>query len=118
MSANRESVNDLVYSSYQHGFVTDIEADTVPPGLSEDVIRTISARKQEPEWMLERRLEAYHHWLTLEEPEWAHVHHAPIDFQAISFYSAPKKAGDGPQSLDEVDPQLLDAYNKLGIPLD
>ncbi|MGB5305918.1 MAG: Fe-S cluster assembly protein SufB, partial [Gammaproteobacteria bacterium] len=81
-------------------------------------IRLISAKKQEPEWMLEWRLKAYRHWLTLTEPEWAHVHHAAIDYQAISYYSAPRKKGDGPQSLDEVDPQLLDAYNKLGIPLE
>jgi Fe-S cluster assembly protein SufB len=108
----------LIGSGYEHGFVTDIESDTVPPGLDEDIIRLISARKDEPDWMLESRLKAYRHWLTMEEPDWAHVQHPPIDFQAISYYSAPKKKGEGPQSLEEVDPQLLDAYNKLGIPLE
>ena len=118
MSQTENTVDDLISSGYQHGFVTEIDSDTVPPGLSEDTIRLISQKKQEPEWMLEWRLKAYRHWLTLEEPEWAHVHHPPIDYQAVSYYSAPKKKGDGPKSLDEVDPQLLDAYNKLGIPLD
>ena len=113
-----DSVDDLIKTGYQHGFVTDIEADTVPPGLNEDVIRLISARKAEPEWMLELRLKAYNHWLNMEDPEWAKVKHPPIDFQGISYYSAPKKKTDGPQSLDEVDPALLDAYNKLGIPLE
>jgi len=118
MSSTQETVKDLIGSGYEHGFVTDIESDTVPPGLDEDTIRLISARKDEPDWMLESRLKAYRHWLTMDEPDWAHVQHPPIDFQAISYYSAPKKKGDGPQSLDEVDPQLLDAYNKLGIPLE
>ncbi|MCO6413754.1 MAG: Fe-S cluster assembly protein SufB [Thiogranum sp.] len=118
MSPTPDTVDELIRSGYQHGFVTEIESDTVPAGLSEDTIRMISLKKQEPDWMLEWRLKAYRHWLTLEEPEWAHVQHPPIDFQAISYYSAPKKKGDGPKSLDEVDPQLLDAYNKLGIPLD
>jgi Fe-S cluster assembly protein SufB len=111
-------VDDLIKSGYEHGFVTDIESDTVPPGLNEDVIRLISARKAEPEWMLALRLKAYQRWLTMEDPEWAKVKHPPIDFQAISYFSAPKKKGDGPQSLDEVDPALIDAYNKLGIPLE
>ncbi len=118
MTSEQKMVTDLVETGYRHGFVTDIESDTVPPGLDESTIRLISAKKQEPEWMLEWRLKAYRHWLTLTEPEWAHVHHAAIDYQAISYYSAPRKKGDGPQSLDEVDPQLLDAYNKLGIPLE
>jgi len=118
MSSTPDTVNDLIGSGYEHGFVTDIESDTVPPGLDEDTIRLISARKNEPDWMLESRLKAYRHWLTMVDPEWAHVRHPPIDFQAISYYSAPKKKGDGPKSLDEIDPQLLDAYNKLGIPLD
>jgi Fe-S cluster assembly protein SufB len=118
MSSSQKAVTDLIGTGYQHGFVTDIETDTVAPGLSEDTIRLISARKQEPDWLLEARLKAFRHWLTLSEPQWAYVTHPPIDFQAISYYSAPRKKGDGPQSLDEVDPQLLDAYNKLGIPLE
>jgi len=118
MSSSQKTVTDLIGKGYQHGFVTDIETDTVAPGLSEETIRLISARKQEPEWMLEARLKAYRHWLTLAEPGWAYVSHPPIDYQAISYYSAPRKKGTGPQSLDEIDPQLLDAYNKLGIPLE
>ena len=118
MRATEKTVTELVGKGYQHGFVTDIEADTVAPGLSEETIRLISARKQEPEWLLEARLKAYRHWLTLTEPQWAYVSHPPIDFQAISYYSAPRSKGAGPQSLDEIDPQLLDAYNKLGIPLE
>ena len=118
MSSSQKAVTDLIGTGYQHGFVTDIETDTVAPGLSEDTIRLISARKQEPDWLLEARLKAFRHWLTLSEPQWAYVTHPPIDFQAISYYSAPRKKGDGPQSLDDVDPQLLDAYNKLGIPLE
>jgi Fe-S cluster assembly protein SufB len=118
MSSSQKTVTDLIETGYQHGFFTDIESDTVAPGLDEETIRLISARKQEPPWLLEARLKAYHHWLTLTEPQWATVTHPPIDFQAISYYSAPRKKGEGPQSLDEVDPQLLDAYNKLGIPLE
>jgi len=118
MSSTQETVKDLIGSGYEHGFVTDIKSDTLPPGLDEDTIRLISTRKNEPEWMLESRLKAYRHWLTMVDPDWAHVQHPPIDFQAISYYSAPKKKGEGPQSLEEIDPQLLDAYNKLGIPLE
>ena len=118
MSSSPKAVTDLIGTGYQHGFFTDIEADTVAPGLNEETILLISARKQEPPWLLEARLKAYHHWLTLTEPQWATVSHPPIDFQAISYYSAPRNKGAGPQSLDEVDPQLLDAYNKLGIPLE
>ena len=118
MSAAPNSVNKLIQGGYEHGFVTTIESDTVPPGLDEDVIRFISAKKNEPDWMLERRLKAYRHWLTMQDPEWAHIKHPPIDYQAISYYSAPKKKGDGPKSLDEVDPELLETYNKLGIPLE
>jgi len=98
MSSTPDTVNDLISSGYEHGFVTDIESDTVPPGLDEDTIRLISARKNEPDWMLESRLKAYRHWLTMVDPEWAHVQHPRIDFQAISYYSAPKKKGDGPKS--------------------
>jgi Fe-S cluster assembly protein SufB len=118
MRSTQETVDDLIESTYEHGFVTDIESDTAPPGLSEDTIRMISAKKAEPEWLLEARLKAYRNWLTMVDPSWAHVKHPEIDFQAISYYSAPKSKDDGPKSLDEVDPQLLDAYNKLGIPLD
>lgn len=115
---SQETVGDLINADYQHGFVTPIESDTLPPGLSEAVIRAISAKKNEPEWVLSWRLKAYRRWLDIEDPEWAHLKYPDIDFQTISYYSAPKKTGDGPKSLDEVDPQLLDAYNKLGIPLE
>lgn len=107
----------LATSDYKYGFVTDIEQETVPPGLNEDVIRLISAKKQEPEWLLEWRLQAYQHWLTQKQPEWARVHYPPIDYQALSYYAAPKQKGEGPKSLDEVDPELLRTYEKLGIPL-
>ena len=117
MSRQSNDVEQLVKKEYQHGFVTDISTDTLPPGLSEDVIRHISAKKNEPEWLLEWRLEAYQHWLEMKEPAWAHVHYTPIDYQAISYYSAPKSKMDGPKSLDEVDPKLLETYAKLGIPL-
>ena len=117
MSTQSKDVENLVGQEYKHGFVTDIDTDTVPPGLNEDVIRLISNKKNEPEWLLEWRLKAYRHWLKMVEPEWAHVHYKPIDFQAISYYSAPKSKDDGPKSLDEVDPKLLETYEKLGIPL-
>src|SRR6201991_2274198 len=99
---------------YEAGFVTDIETDKLPPGLSEDIVRQLSALKQEPEWMTEWRLEAYRHWLTMPEPHWAKLDIAPIDYQSVSYYSAPKA---GPKSLDEVDPKLLETYEKLGVPL-
>ena len=108
----------LIQADYEHGFVTDIAADTLPPGLDEGVVRAISARKGEPEFLLEWRLAAYRRWLTMSEPQWAAVRYSPIDFQAISYFSAPKKAGEGPKSLDEVDPALLETYEKLGIPLE
>ena len=117
MSSNRENVKALVEKQYEHGFYTDIEADTVPPGLDEGVIRHISAKKGEPEFMLDWRLKAYQYWTGMKEPNWAHVHHSPIDYQAISYYSAPKSDKDAPKSLDEVDPKLLETYEKLGIPL-
>ena len=116
MSSSVRDLNKLVSREYKEGFVTDIEADTLPPGLNEDVIRAISAKKEEPEFMLEWRLAAYRNWLTMQDPTWAHVRYAPIDFQAISYFSAPKT--DGPKSLDEVDPKLLETYEKLGIPLE
>jgi Fe-S cluster assembly protein SufB len=117
MVARNEAVEALVRKGYEHGFFTEVETDTVPPGLNEDVIRHISRKKDEPEFMLEWRLKAYRHWITMIEPKWANVHHAPIDYQAISYYSAPKSKADGPKSLDEVDPKLLETYEKLGIPL-
>ncbi len=117
MNGKTSTIDKLVEQKYQHGFVTDIESDTLPPGLSEDVIRAISARKNEPEWLLEWRLKAYKHWLTMPQPDWAHLNIAPIDFQAISYFSAPKADKDRPQSLDEVDPKLLETYEKLGVPL-
>lgn len=117
MSTTEKNVDDLVDREYAAGFVTDIESDTFPPGLSEDVVRAISAKKGEPEWMTEWRLKAYRHWLTMDTPDWAHLNIPPIDYQEISYYSAPKKPEDGPKSLDEVDPKLLETYDKLGIPL-
>ncbi|MCH7797710.1 MAG: Fe-S cluster assembly protein SufB [Planctomycetes bacterium] len=102
---------------YKYGFVTDIETDSVPPGLNEEIIRHISAKKDEPQWMLDWRLKSYQHWLTMTEPTWPNIHYPPIDYQAIIYYSAPKQAGDGPKSLDDVDPKLLETYEKLGIPL-
>jgi Fe-S cluster assembly protein SufB len=109
-------VRDLALREYSAGFVTDIESESVPPGLNEDVIRLISAKKGEPEFLLEWRLKAYRHWLTMQEPAWANVHYPPIDYQSIVYYSAPKKK-DGPKSLSEVDPKLLETYEKLGVPL-
>ena len=108
---------DILTRDYPYGFVTEIEEDSVPAGLSEDIIRAISSKKNEPDWMLEWRLRAYRQWLTLKEPAWANVHYGPIDYQAIRYYSAPKQRGDGPKSLAEVDPELLRTYEKLGIPL-
>src|SRR5438874_2128066 len=108
---------DMLTRDYPYGFVTEIEEDSVPAGLSEDIIRTISSKKNEPDWMLEWRLRAYRQWLTLKEPTWANVHYGPIDYQAIRYYSAPKQRGDGSKSLAEVDPELLRTYEKLGIPL-
>ncbi|MCH8166231.1 MAG: Fe-S cluster assembly protein SufB, partial [Planctomycetes bacterium] len=102
---------------YKYGFVTDIETDSLPPGLNEDVIALISAKKNEPEWMLQWRLKSYRHWLKMTEPTWQNVHYPPIDYQSIIYYSAPKQDKDRPQSLDEVDPKLLETYKKLGIPL-
>src|SRR5262249_48132366 len=114
--ANQE-IAAFTRSEYKAGFVTDIEQETLPPGLSEDVIRFLSAKKGEPEWLTDWRLKAYRHWLTMKEPTWAHVQYSPIDYQAISYYSAPKQKKDGPKSLDEVDSKLLETYEKLGVPL-
>ena len=118
MATPNAEVEALVRREYQHGFVTDLESDTVPPGLDEDVIRLISRKKHEPEFLLAWRLKAYRHWLTMSEPRWANVNHTPIDYDEISYYSAPKSKDDGPKSLDEVDPKLLETYEKLGIPLE
>jgi len=117
MGASKDALQELVQSSYPHGFTTAIEADTIAPGLNEAVVRAISAKKGEPEFMLEWRLQAYRHWLAMQEPGWASVSHPPIDYQAISYYSAPKSRA-GPRSLEEVDPELLRTYEKLGIPIE
>jgi Fe-S cluster assembly protein SufB len=117
VSTNPEELESLVNRRYEHGFITDIETDSLPPGLDEGVVRAISKRKGEPEFMLEWRLKAYRMWREMTEPTWAHVHYPPIDFEAISYFSAPKSDKDKPQSLDEVDPKLLETYDKLGIPL-
>ncbi|WP_417781207.1 Fe-S cluster assembly protein SufB [Stutzerimonas xanthomarina] len=112
-----KQVDELIRSEYEHGFVTEIEADTFEPGLSEEVIRRLSAIKREPEFMLEWRLNAYRRWLKMDEPDWAHVEFERVDPHSISYYSAPKSQKDGPKSLDEVDPELLRTYERLGIPL-
>ena len=118
MAATVETVERVrALDKYKYGFVTDIEAETAPKGLSEDTIRFISAKKGEPEWLLDWRLKAYRHWLTMPEPGWSKVQFPPIDYQDSYYYSAPKSPTDGPKSLDEVDPKLLETYAKLGIPL-
>src|SRR2546427_519408 len=117
MSTATETIGGLVKKEYKYGFITDVEADSAPRGLNEDIVRLISAKKNDPDFMLEWRLKAYRHWLTMKEPSWPHVHYPPIDYQKAVYYSAPKKKGDGPKSLDEVDPKLLETYEKLGIPL-
>jgi Fe-S cluster assembly protein SufB len=114
MSTETQTIERLANQEYKFGFTTEVEQEIVPPGLNEDVIRLISAKKGEPEWMLEWRLKAYRHWLTMKEPHWANAQYAPIDYQAISYYAAPKA---GPKSLDEIDPEILRTYEKLGIPL-
>src|SRR5438552_6957431 len=117
MSTATETIEGLVQKEYKYGFYTDVETDSAPPGLSEDIVRLISAKKNEPEFMLAWRLKAYRHWLTMKEPTWANVHYPPIDCQDIIYYSAPRTKSDGPKSLEEVDPELLKTYEKLGIPL-
>jgi Fe-S cluster assembly protein SufB len=117
MSSSSADINDLASREYKAGFVTDIESETIPAGLNEDVIRLISAKKGEPEFLLQWRLKAYSHWLTMREPTWANVHYPPIDYQSMVYYSAPKQKKDGPKSLAEVDPKLLETYEKLGVPL-
>ncbi len=117
MSTATETIEGFVKKDYQYGFVTDIEADSAAPGLSEETIRFISAKKMEPAWLLEWRLKAFRYWQTMKEPHWPHVQYPPINYQDIVYYSAPKNPKDAPKSLDEVDPKLLETYEKLGIPL-
>ena len=114
---SNEELKKIAETEYQYGFETHIEQETLPPGLDESVIEHISRMKNEPDWLRDFRLAAYRHWLTLEQPDWGHLNIKPIDYQAISYYSAPKTQKDGPKSLDEVDPELLRTYEKLGIPL-
>src|SRR5256884_7382321 len=111
-----DQVRRIDVDQYKYGFVTDIESDKAPKGLSEDIVRFISAKKNEPEWMLAWRLDAYSRWLTMREPRWARVSYGPIDYQNLYYYAAPKKK-EGPKSLDEIDPEILKTYEKLGIPL-
>jgi Fe-S cluster assembly protein SufB len=115
-TTSTSTIEQFAAQDYQFGFVTDVEQDVIPPGLNEDVVRMISAKKGEPEWLLDWRLRAYRHWLTMEEPKWANVHYTPIDYQSIAYYASPKEK-TGPKSLDEVDPEILKTYEKLGIPL-
>jgi len=117
MQTPTETIEHFATQDYKFGFITDVEQDIFPPGLSEDVVRALSAKKEEPEWMLEWRLKAYRHWLGMDEPTWANVHYSPIDYQSIAYYAGPKPKGSGPKSLDEVDPEILATYEKLGIPL-
>jgi len=117
VSGPSHSVESFANQEYKWGFVTDIEADAIPRGLSEDVVRLISAKKDEPDWLLQWRLKAFRSWQTMQEPEWANVHYPKIDYQNIIYYAAPKSKKDAPKSLDEIDPELLDTYEKLGIPL-
>src|SRR6201995_898077 len=117
MSSKSQEVEALVGQKYRHGFVTDIESDSLPPGLDEEVVAAISKKKHEPKFLLDWRLKAFRHWQTMQEPTWAHVHYKRIDYQDISYYSAPRAPKDAPKSLDEVDPKLLATYEKLGIPL-
>src|SRR3990170_8115735 len=121
MKSANSSLEELAGREYKYGFITEIEADTVPRGLNEEIIRLISAKKNEPKFMLEWRLRAYRHWVKLEkseaEPKWANVHYPPIDYQDLIYYSAPKTKAEGLRSLEEVDPKLLETYEKLGIPL-
>ncbi len=117
MSSATDQIQAFTEQEYKYGFVTEIETDSVPAGLNEDVIRLISTKKGEPDFMLQWRLRAYRHWTKMTEPSWANVHYAPIDYQSIVYYSAPKGVGNQPKSLDDVDPELLRTYDKLGIPL-
>jgi len=118
LKTQNKTIEKVTSQDYQYGFVTDIEQDTIPPGLNEDVIRLISNKKNEPDWLTNWRLKAYNNWLKMNEPDWAKVDYPKIDYQSISYYSAPKDKSDGPKSLDEVDPELVKTYEKLGIPLE
>jgi Fe-S cluster assembly protein SufB len=118
LKSQNKTIEEFTSQEYQYGFVTDIEQDTLAPGLDENVVRFISHKKGEPEWLLNWRLKAYNHWLKMEEPDWAKVDYPKIDYQSISYYSAPKDKSNGPKSLDDVDPELIKTYNKLGIPLE
>lgn len=117
METIKTDIDSVLNQEYQHGFVTDVDESFLPPGLNEQTIRQISAIKKEPEFLLEWRLKAFERWLTMREPDWSTIHHPPIDYQDISYYAAPKSLEDGPKSLDEVDPKLLETYKKLGIPI-
>src|SRR6516165_11024651 len=117
MTTATSTIQELANREYQHGFVTNIETETVPPGLSEDIVRLISAKKQEPDWLLEWRLKAYRHWLTMKEPRWPNVHYPPVNFQDLFYYAAPKPKKQL-NSLDEVDPELRATFERLGISLD
>ncbi|MGZ7041882.1 MAG: Fe-S cluster assembly protein SufB, partial [Thermoanaerobaculia bacterium] len=112
-----ETIEQVANQDYKYGFVSDIESDVAPPGLNEDIIRMISTKKGEPEWMLEWRLKSFRHWLTMKEPTWANIHYDPIDYQSISYYSAPKQKKKL-NSLNEVDPELRATFEKLGISLE
>ena len=118
MKTQNKTIEKVTSQDYQYGFVTDIEQDTIPPGLNEDVIRLISNKKNEPDWLTNWRLKSYNNWLKMNEPDWAKVDYPKIDYQSLSYYSAPKDKSDGPKSLDEVDPELVKTYEKLGIPLE
>jgi len=117
MSTATDTIESLVKQEYKYGFVTDVETDSAPPGLNEDIIRLISTKKKEPVWLTDWRLKAYRYWLTMKEPTWQFVEYPPINFQDITYFSAPKQNKNAPKSLDEVDPKLLETYEKLGIPL-
>ena len=117
LNESTRQLESLLAGGYRHGFVTEIDSDTVPPGLDEDVVRLISRKKQEPQFLTDWRLRALRHWRSMPEPHWAHLKIAPIDYQGISYYSAPRSKKDGPKSLAEVDPKLLETYEKLGVPL-
>jgi Fe-S cluster assembly protein SufB len=117
MSTSTDTIEEAVKSEYKYGFYTDIETESAPPGLNEGIIRFISDKKNEPEWLLEWRLKAYRHWTTLQEPTWPKVHYPKIDYQDITYFVAPKNLADGPKSIDEVDPKILETFEKLGIPL-
>ncbi len=117
MASDTRAIERLALRDYKYGFTTEIEMESAPRGLSEEIVRFISRKKNEPEFLLEWRLKAYRHWVTMQEPTWANVKHAPIDYRDIIYYAAPKSPTEGPKSLDEVDPKLLETYAKLGIPL-